>query len=89
MAKGPESAKPPRLINPVLSGIAIGALWGAMNVPEEITIGPLLQFAAIVLAVMIVAGGILAVLSEALAIATMFVRPSGRSKLPGSRRAPH
>jgi hypothetical protein len=86
MAQGPDSPKPPRLINPALSGISIGALWGATHVPEEVTIGPLLQFAAIVLAVMIVAGGLLAVLSQAVAIGMAFIRPSGQAKSPDSRR---
>lgn len=69
-----------RPINPFLAGVSIGALWGAWHVPQIVGAGSLLDFAADVLALMIVSGGVCALAIEGILTGTKI----SRSKAPGA-----
>lgn len=53
-------------VRPFLTGAAIAAGWGALNVPSDGTIGGLAAFAAQIVAIMLVAAGAVAMGIEAI-----------------------
>lgn len=63
-----------RPVRPFLTGAAIAAAWGALNVPSDTSIEGLGAFAAHIVAIMLVAAGVVAMGVEALSFAVRLGR---------------
>jgi hypothetical protein len=86
MSIRPDPATSRRPIKPALSGVAVGTLWGAWNVPPHVGAESLLQFIPMVLAVAIAAGGVLALVTEGVALAVTLIRSAPRRKASTGQR---
>lgn len=60
-----NTSRPMRPIRPLMVGVTIGALWAALHMPGILNVGSITEVAAEALATAIVAGGTLAVMTEA------------------------
>ena len=74
MADEPKEGASPGPIRPFVTGLALAAGWGALNVPEKFSIGVLGEFAATMVVVTLVAGGVLAMVIEAIKLAARHCR---------------
>ncbi|HUC18058.1 MAG TPA: hypothetical protein VMA37_10275 [Acetobacteraceae bacterium] len=61
-------------IRPFITGLAVAAGWGALNVPERSSFGLLGEFAATMVVITLVAGGILAMVIEAIKLVARHIR---------------
>jgi hypothetical protein len=70
------SAKP---VRPFLTGLAVAAGWGAVNVPGDLAAGALGEFAATIVAISLVTGGGLAMVIEVIRLAIRYGRERFRT----------
>jgi hypothetical protein len=74
--RGNSAAKP---VRPFLTGLAVAAGWGAINVPGDLTAGALGELAATIVAIALVTGGGLAMAIELIRLAMRFSRERFRT----------
>lgn len=74
MADEPKEGASSGPIRPFLTGLAVAAGWGALNVPEKFSAGVLGEFAATMAVVTLVTGGVLAMMIEAVKLAARHCR---------------
>lgn len=77
MRNDSPSAQKARPIRPFMVGMTAGALWAALHVPAAIDAASVAELAAAGLAIVIVSGGVLALMTELAGIGIRF----GRSRL--------
>lgn len=63
--KQSNTSRPTRPIRPLMVGVTIGTLWAALHMPSILNVASVTEVAAEALATAIVAGGALAVMTEA------------------------
>jgi hypothetical protein len=69
----------PRPIRPFLTGLAVAASWGAINMPADITTAALEEFFATIVAIALITGGGLAMVIEAVKLAVRYGRERFRT----------
>jgi hypothetical protein len=74
MEDEPKRRVPPRPIRPFLTGLAVAAGWGAVNVPGDPSAGALGELIAMIAAITLVAGGALAMAIELVKLAARLSR---------------
>jgi hypothetical protein len=63
-AEAAKSSKMKRPVRPLITGIAIGAAWGAASVPSTMAVAGLIEFGLTMLAVMVVAWALILLLTD-------------------------
>ena len=86
-AEAAQSAKMTRPVRPLITGIAIGAAWGAASVPSTMAVAGLIEFGLTMLAVMVAAWALILLLTDfAAGLGTFALRGVARRFAAPARR---